>query len=176
MSCLTSANRPIDALHKNGCVDACPPTAAQTKSLEMMTCEEFRQALAMRETRRPTVSFSEFLHQKGYTDRDTVSSEEYADFFGGAITRSTGREKGKLKSLTKIIARKLELTRQLDEEYKAAVASGEIPSEVIRSPLTDHPTDLAYARIQQKRILRRAIAEGRPVYAGAQAEYPELFR
>ena len=138
------------------------PEKTDKESWEM-SFDEFASTV----THRPgdpvrTVSFDQWLNDKGVNRGDLPSEYEETKFLGARMYGTGGfatrHSAGKVRALGRKVAYQQELRRQYEQEV-AKQPSGPVP---IRA---DSEEDNAYLRSMYRRVLRRALQEGRSVSA-----------
>jgi hypothetical protein len=122
-----------------------------------------RYGPSLRRTKHhPTVTFEAWMKANGIDPREVVSDSEEADAIGGQVFAKVNRTKREISRLMRLVE-KVEHTRNLRQGWIAetSVREEQVPLDFGRTQ------DLAYARTVYKRLIRKAIADGKPVSAAA---------
>jgi hypothetical protein len=118
-------------------------------------------------TERP-ITFEQWADSKGIPKGTIASEFEEADLIGQTVfpQQHTAREAGKANAIAKKVAN----TKKLKAQYEA-----EVPEIVSDRPLDmGRGDDQAFVRTQEKRAIRKALANGETVDPELMAKYPDL--
>ena len=143
---------------------------AQRKEPWQMSHAEFSAITTTRPNKRKSISFLDWIAQKGIQRTEVVDDGQMATYIGQTAfpQQMSGAAKGKYNGLK----RKVEYTQGLQEEYKQEVP--DVETQVELNP--NNKADAAYVRAMHKRQIKRALIDGKTVPQEVLDEYPEVFK
>lgn len=145
-----------------------PRTASGSKEPWQQTFTEFFATGLKRTEWKPVRTFEEFLRDRHIDLRQIATETEGADYMGAMLfpQRQSGHDRGRVKSLE----RKVKNRQELERQYKGEVER----TKHERALEKGSEADMAEARVQHKRAIRKALGEGKIVPQKVLAEYPEF--